>query len=317
MLREDGMLFDDGTIARLSPDHFLITATTQKSADVLEHMEWHLQTIWSDLDVTLTNVADHWAQFAVAGPNSRRVLEAVVTGLDLSNKAFPFMALADARIADVPGRVFRISFSGEQAYEVAVPAQYAEHVWTSILAAGKPHGIVPYGLDALNVLRIEKGHVTGGEINGQTTPNDLGLGGMLKKSGDFIGRTLGQRAGLLEEGRLQLVGLAPIDVAHRLRSGAHLVSLGGTRPEPRLRHGHVHGGRRQRLDRSRAARRRPCAPWRTSDRGLARLLRGGRSHRHHAASCRSGERACPHLNRVRRSPALLPRVRMAGRVKRA
>jgi methylglutamate dehydrogenase subunit C len=230
MLREDGMLFDDGTIARLSPDHFLITATTQKSADVLEHMEWHLQTVWSDLDVTLTNVADHWAQFAVAGPNARRVLEAVVTGLDLSNKAFPFMAVADARIADVPGRVFRISFSGEQAYEVAVPAGHAEHVWTAILAAGKPHGIVPYGLDALNVLRIEKGHVTGGEINGQTTPHDLGLGGMLKKSGDFIGRTLGRRAGLREEGRLQLVGLAPTDVAHRLRGGAHLVSLAGTGP---------------------------------------------------------------------------------------
>jgi sarcosine oxidase subunit alpha len=227
MLREDGILFDDGTVARVAPKHFVLTTTTQKSAEVLEHMEWHLQAVWSELDVTLTNVADHWAQFAVAGPNARRVLERVVSGVDLSNGAFPFMAVGAARIAGVPGRVFRISFSGELAYEVAVPALYAEPVWTAILEAGKPHGIVPYGLDALNVLRIEKGHVTGGEVNGQTTPRDLGLGGMLKKSGDFVGRALGQREGLLDGGRLQLVGIRPTDEAQRLRGGAHLVARAG------------------------------------------------------------------------------------------
>jgi len=226
MLREDGILFDDGTTSRLGPDHFLVTTTTQKADDVLAHMEWHLQAVWPELEVTLADVADHWAQFAVAGPRARDVLRAVVTGRDLSNEAFPFMAAGEAVIAGIPGRLFRISFSGELAYEVAVPAGQALHVWQALLDAGAPHGIRPYALDALNVLRIEKGHVTGGEINGQTTPADLGLGKMLKKRGDFVGRALGARPGLNEPGRLQLVGLRLAD-GGRLRGGAHLRHAGG------------------------------------------------------------------------------------------
>ena len=226
MLREDGILFDDGTTSRLGPDHFLVTTTTQKSDDVLAHMEWHLQAVWPELEVTLADVADHWAQFAVAGPRARDVLRAVVTGRDLSNESFPFMAAGEAVIAGIPGRLFRISFSGELAYEVAVPAGQALHVWQALLDAGAPHGIRPYALDALNVLRIEKGHVTGGEINGQTTPADLGLGKMLKKRGDFVGRALGARPGLNEPGRLQLVGLRLAD-GGRLRGGAHLRHAGG------------------------------------------------------------------------------------------
>ncbi|WP_342364300.1 sarcosine oxidase subunit alpha family protein [Terrarubrum flagellatum] len=229
MLREDGMMLDDGTTSRLAHDHFLVTATTQKAPDVLEHMEWHLATVWRDLDVTLTNVADHWAQFAVAGPNARRVVERIVKA-DMSNEAAPFMAVGEADIAGVPGRWFRISFSGELAYEVAVPACHAEHAWTAILEAGKEFEIRPYALDALNVMRIEKGHVTGGEINGQTTAADLGFGRMLKKSGDFVGGALSQRPGLLDPARLQLVGLAPVDVTKRLRGGAHFVGLDGKAP---------------------------------------------------------------------------------------
>jgi methylglutamate dehydrogenase subunit C len=230
MLREDGMMLDDGTTARLGEQHFLVTATTQKAADVLEHMEWHAATVWPELDVTLTNVADHWAQFAMAGPNARKVVERVVMGRDMSNEAFPFMAAGEATIAGVAGRLFRISFSGEAAYEVAVPAQHAEAVWTAILAAGNEFGIVPYALDALNVMRIEKGHVTGGEINGQTTAMDLGFGKMLKKKGDFVGKALSQRDGLLDPKRLQLVGIAPVDTTKRLRGGGHLVGLTGAGP---------------------------------------------------------------------------------------
>jgi sarcosine oxidase subunit alpha len=223
MLREDGILFDDGTIARLGPDHFLLSTTTQKSEDVLAHMEWHLETVWPDLDVSITNVADHWAQFAVAGPRARAVVKALVD-VDVGNEAFPFMAVAPATIAGVPGRLFRISFSGELGYELAVPAAYADHVFAAILAAGAPHGIVPYGLDALNVLRVEKGHVTGAEINGQTTAADLGLGKMLKSKGDFIGKALSGRPGLNEASRLKLVGVRPLDTAARLRGGAHLTA---------------------------------------------------------------------------------------------
>ncbi len=229
MLREDGILLDDGTTSRLAPDHFLVTTTTQKADDVLLHMEWHLQTVWPELDVTLTGVADHWAQFAIAGPQAREVLRQVVD-IDLANDAFPFMAAGEARIAGIPGRLFRISFSGELAYEVAVPAGHALHAWEALLRAGAPHGIRPYGLDALNVLRIEKGHVTGGEVNGTTTPGDLGLGKMLKKRGDFVGRVLGERPGLKDPNRMQLVGIRPLDPGAQLRGGAHLRDPAGQGP---------------------------------------------------------------------------------------
>ena len=226
MLREDGMLFDDGTTSRLGPEHFLVTTTTANSAAVLEHLEFHLQAVCPRLDVLLTDVSEHWAQFTVAGPRAREVVAAVITDLEVSNVAFPFMAAAAARIAGIPGRVFRISFSGEQAYELAVPARDALAAWRALLEAGKPFGIAPYGLDALNTLRIEKGHVTGAELNGNTSADDLGFQRLLKKAGDFIGRALSGRPGLTVPERLQLVGLRPVDPAQRLRNGAQLVATG-------------------------------------------------------------------------------------------
>jgi len=224
MLREDGMLLDDGTTSRLAPEHFLVTTTTANATATLEHLEFHLQAVWPRLDVLLTDVGDQWAQFAVAGPRSREVVAAVVAGLDLSNEAFPFMAASVASIAGVAGRVFRISFSGELAYELAVPAGQALAAWSAVLEAGKPLGIAPYGLDALNTLRIEKGHVTGAELNGNTSADDLGMQRMLKKHGDFIGRALSQRSGLTAPERLQLVGVRPRARAQRLRNGLQLVA---------------------------------------------------------------------------------------------
>ncbi|MGH8289573.1 MAG: 2Fe-2S iron-sulfur cluster-binding protein [Steroidobacteraceae bacterium] len=225
MLREDGMLLDDGTTSRLGPQHFLVTTTTANAGAVLEHMEFHRQAVCAELDVRLTEVGDQWAQVAVAGPRSREVITRIVSGVDLSSAAFPFMGAAAARIAGIAGRVFRISFSGELAYELAVPAREALPVWSALLEAGRPFGIVPYGLDALNTLRIEKGHVTGAELNGNTTADDLGFGRMLKGEGDFIGRALSRRVGLAAPDRLQLVGLRPLDRRRRLRNGAHLVTV--------------------------------------------------------------------------------------------
>ena len=224
MLREDAMLLDDGTTSRLGPQHYLVTTTTANAAAILEHMEFQLQAHRRQLDVLLTDVSDHWAQFAVAGPRARAVVSAVVTGLNLDNAAFPFMAAAPAQIAGVQGRVFRISFSGELAYELAVPANRATAVWLALLEAGKAQDIRPYGLDALNTLRIEKGHVTGAELNGNTSAYDLGFQRLLKAGGDYIGRALAQRPGLTATGRLQLVGVRPIDAAQRLRNGAQLVT---------------------------------------------------------------------------------------------
>jgi heterotetrameric sarcosine oxidase alpha subunit len=224
MLREDGMLFDDGTVSRLGAEHFLVTTTTAHATAVLEHMEFHLQASWPRLDVLLSDVGDQWAQFAVAGPRSREVVAAVVSGLELSNQALPFMAASAAMIAGVAGRVFRISFSGELAYELAVPASHALAAWSALLEAGGPFGIQPYGLDALNTLRIEKGHVTGAELNGNTSADDLGFGRMLKKHGDFVGRTLAQRPGLMAPDRLQLVGVRPLDRICRLRNGSQVIT---------------------------------------------------------------------------------------------
>ena len=224
MLREDGMLLDDGTTSRLAPQHFLITTTTANSAAVLEHLEFHRQTACATLDVVLTDVGDQWAQFAVAGPRAREVVAPLVAGLELSDGAFPFMAAAEAKIAGVPGRVFRISFSGELAYEIAVPAAHALPAWEALLESGARFEMRPYGLDALNTLRIEKGHVTTAELNGNTTADDLGLGRLLKEQGDFIGRTLAQRAALTSTERLQLVGVRPSDRTRRLRNGSQLVA---------------------------------------------------------------------------------------------
>jgi len=223
MLREDGMLFDDGTTARLAPEHFLITTTTANAAAVLEHMEFQLQAHRAHLKVSLTDVADQWAQFALAGPRSRAVLAALLPEEDLSAAAFPFMAARSVSLAGLSARLFRISFSGELAYELAVPARHALSAWNALLQAGAPFGLRPYGLDALNTLRIEKGHVTAAELNGNTSATDLGFGHLLKKQGDFIGRALSGRPGMLAGERLQLVGVRPLDPARRLRNGTQLI----------------------------------------------------------------------------------------------
>jgi methylglutamate dehydrogenase subunit C len=227
MLREDGMLFDDGTTSHLAAEHFTVTTTTANAAAVLEHMEFHLQAVCPHLDVLLTDVGDEWAQFAVAGPRSREVVAGVCEGVDLSNDSFPFMAAGVAVIAGTPGRLFRISFSGELAYEIAVPARYALAAWSALLEAGRPCDITPYGLDALNTLRIEKGHVTTAELNGNTSADDLGMQRMLKPHGDFVGRTLSQRPGLAAPDRLQLVGVRPVDRTRPLRNGMQLLDPEG------------------------------------------------------------------------------------------
>ena len=224
MLREDGMLFDDGTTSRLAPEHYLITTTTANAVAVLEHLEFQLQANCPDLRVNLSDVTDQWAQFAIAGPRAREVLAAALPQSDVSNAAIPFMAATEVTLAGLPARLFRISFSGELAFELAVPARHALAAWTALLEAGAPLGIRPYGLDALNTLRIEKGHVTTAELNGNTSAPDLGFQRLLKKQGDFVGRALAERPGLKDPERLQLVGVRPVDRSRRLRNGTQLVS---------------------------------------------------------------------------------------------
>jgi sarcosine oxidase subunit alpha len=223
MLRDDGFVFDDGTVARLSPTHFLLTTTTANAARVMRHMDTMHRLCKPELDVCIEPVTDQWAQFALAGPQSRAVLAKLVgPETDVSNAALPFMATIAADIAGVPGRVFRISFSGEMAFELAVPASQG----TALAAALLDAGAIPYGLEALNVLRLEKGHPVGAELNGQTTAADLGMGGMLSKKKDFVGRVLAQRPALLDADRETLVGVRPVVAGASLQAGSHLIPAG-------------------------------------------------------------------------------------------
>ena len=227
MLREDGMVFDDGTTAHIAPGRYVMSTTTANAAKVMQHLEHARQVTWPDLDVQVVSVTDQWSQYSLAGPDSRRVLERLLGGaLDVGNEAFPYMACAEFTWRGVPARLFRISFSGELAYELAVPARYGDATIRAIMDAGEEWKIVPYGTEALGVMRIEKGHVAGNELNGQTTAADLGLGRMMSTKKDFIGRILSQRPGLMAPDRPALVGLKPIDRAARLRAGAHFLPLG-------------------------------------------------------------------------------------------
>jgi sarcosine oxidase subunit alpha len=225
MLREDGFVLDDGTTARLAEDHYFMTTTTANAVKVMQHLEFAQQCLWPELDVELVSVTEQWAQYAVAGPRARDVLQAVVDpAYDLSNAAFPYLACGDVTVCGgTPGRLYRLSFSGELAYEVAVPALYGDSLVRAIMQAGAAYGIAPYGTEALGVLRIEKGHPAGGELNGQTTAHDLGFGKMLSVKKDFIGRFMAARPALTAPQRPSLVGLRPLDRGERIRAGAHLI----------------------------------------------------------------------------------------------
>ena len=222
MLREDGMVFDDGTTSRLGENHYFMTTTTANAAPVLSHMEYYHQTVWPELDIVFCSVTEQWTGIAVAGPNSRKLLEKVID-IDISNEAFPFMAVGECNMNNIPARLFRISFSGELAYEINVPADYGEQAWLELLEAGKEMGVIPYGTEPLGTMRIEKGHVAGSELDGRTTAMDLGLEGMANRTKHFIGKHNSQRPALLDDGRLQVVGIKSMEAGKNLRIGAHLV----------------------------------------------------------------------------------------------
>jgi sarcosine oxidase subunit alpha len=228
MLREDGFAMDDGTTARLGAQHFIMTTTTANAGKVMRHLEFCRQVLWPELDVKLVSVCDHWAQYAVAGPRSREVLAKLVEApFDISNEGFPRMAAGELTICGgVPARLFRVSFSGELAYEIAVPARYGDAAIRALMQAGAEFNITPYGTEALNVLRIEKGHVGGPEINGQTTARDLGLAGMVSADKDCIGKVLARRPALLDPARPILVGVRPVDSMQSLAAGSHFIPLG-------------------------------------------------------------------------------------------
>jgi len=227
MLRDDGIVRDDGTMSRLDATHYLMTTTTANAAAIMQAIERHLQVDWPDLDVHVTSVTEQWAAAALSGPKSRNVLERLVD-IDVSNEALPFLGVARCRlhtaVGDVAARVFRMSYSGELAYEIHVPANRGRAMWQAVLDAGAAFGIMPYGTEAMNTLRVEKGHVViGAEIDGRTTAGDLGMGRLVNADKWCIGKPLLDRPALTAADRWQLVGLtAP--AGERIPRGGKIVA---------------------------------------------------------------------------------------------
>jgi sarcosine oxidase subunit alpha len=227
MLREDGFVMDDGTCARLGAQHFLVTTTTAAAGQVMAHLDWVAQGLRPDWDVQFCSVTEQWAQFAVAGPRSRDLLAVMVDTLP----ELPFMGCAAVRAMGVEARLFRISFSGELGYELAVPARYGDSVFRALVAQAEALGGGVYGMEALNVLRLEKGFLTHAEIDGRVTAEDLGLGRMVSGKKDCIGQTMAARPGLHGPERPQLVGLR---AEAELLGGAHLFGEGAETSEGHL-----------------------------------------------------------------------------------
>ncbi|MBA2300063.1 MAG: (2Fe-2S)-binding protein, partial [Chloroflexi bacterium] len=240
MCRADGMVFDDGVTTRLADERFHMTTTTGNAAPVLDHLEEWLQTEWPELRVHTTSVTEQWVTVAVVGPRARDVVGPLVPELDISNDGFPFMTWREAVIAGTPGRVFRISFSGELSFELNVPSWHGLALWEAVLAAGASHDITPYGTETMHVLRAEKGYpIIGQETDGTITPQDLGLSWAVSTKKDFIGRRSHRRPDAQRADRKHLVGLLPLDSDALLPEGAQLVAPGtdlGAIPVPMLGH---------------------------------------------------------------------------------
>jgi len=236
MLREDGFVLDDGTLTRLAPAHFLLTTTTAACDDVLSHLEFYA-TIWPDLDLHITSVGEHWAQLAISGPLARDLLAQVVTG-DISCAVLPFMGFAAVEVAGIAARLFRISYSGELGFELAIPARFGEALMRALHKRALALGGGVYGLEALNVLRVEKGYLTHAEIDGRVTARDLGMQAMMAQDKDYVGRVASQRSALRAAGRVQLVGLVPAGAVKQILGGSLLFGAGAVAERENMQ-GHV------------------------------------------------------------------------------
>jgi sarcosine oxidase, subunit alpha len=237
MLGLDGMVFDDGVAMRLAEDRYLVTTTTGGAAAVLDWFEEWLQTEWPELRVSCTSVTEQWAVVAVGGPAARDLVSSLGTDVDLGAEAIPWMTWREGMVAGVPCRVCRVSFHGELSYELHVSSWHGLHVWDAVVAAGA----VPYGTEAMHVLRAEKGYViVGQETDGTVTPNDLGMGWIVNPSkGDFVGKRSLVRADTLREDRKQLVALLPKDPSALPVEGAQLVASAEFPAPPVPMLGHV------------------------------------------------------------------------------
>jgi sarcosine oxidase subunit alpha len=209
MLRETGAIFDDGTVVALAPDRLLITTTSGNASRVFTWLEeWH-QTEWPQLRVAILPVTEQWATLSLAGPKSRSILSRIDCDFPLQPSSFPHLTLREGRIMGAPARIHRVSFTGEITYEISVPADAGTPLWEALIQSGRAMGLQPLGLDALLLLRLEKGFLhIGTETDGTTIPDDVGWGNVAAaKSRDFIGKRSLSLPENRRPDRLQLVGL--------------------------------------------------------------------------------------------------------------
>ncbi|MEM7071934.1 MAG: sarcosine oxidase subunit alpha family protein [Pseudomonadota bacterium] len=243
MLNEHGMVFDDGVTTRLGEDHFHMTTTTGGAARVLNWCEEWLQTEWPELRVWCTSVSEQWAVATLTGPNARAIL-GQICDLDLADANFRHMSMQTGLVAGVKARIFRVSFTGELAFEINVPARFGHHLWQVLLDCGRDFGLCCYGTEAMHVLRAEKGFIiVGQDSDGTMTPDDLGLGWMVSgRKADFLGKRSLSRSDTMRSDRKQLVGLLCEDEALVLPEGVHLVERADGKPPmkpPMAMMGHV------------------------------------------------------------------------------
>ena len=226
MLNEDGMVYDDGVTTRLGENHYIMTTTTGGAANVLGKLEDYLQTEWSELDVYLTSVTDHFATISICGPNSKKIISNVIPDLDLSDENFPHMSFKNTKIGKINCRVMRISFTGEHSYEINIQANYANSVWEKCMEIGKDFNITPYGTETMHLLRAEKGFIIVGQDTDATmTPIDLQMDWIVsKKKYDFIGKRSLYRSDTIKDDRKQLVGLLTDNPNEILEEGAQIVA---------------------------------------------------------------------------------------------
>jgi len=225
MLNENGVVLDDGVCVCMAPEHYLVCTTSAAAERVTAWLEEWQQCEWPQLRFVIAPVTTQWAVLTLAGPRARELLSSIDSDMDFSSESLPHLGFASGCFAGNEARVQRVSFSGELSFEISVPARRAEALWAELMHAGAGVGIEPVGVEAILVLRLEKGFLhVGVDTDGTTNPLDLGFGGiMAKKQRDFVGRRSLSRPNDQRADRRQLVGLEPVSRADRLTAGAHLV----------------------------------------------------------------------------------------------
>lgn len=225
MLSETGIVIDDGIVTRLDDDHFLVGTTSGGADRAAASFEEWMQCEWVDMDVYVDNLTTARGVILLTGPRAREVMTRLGSDIDFAADEFPHMTYREGTLEGVPLQVHRVSFSGEVSYEVSVPAGYTDALWQACMAAGADLGIVPFGIESLMVMRLEKGFIhVGSDTDGTTIPDDIGFGAVArKKAVDFVGRRSLMRPHMMREDRLQLVGLEARDQGSALPVGGHLV----------------------------------------------------------------------------------------------